>query len=280
MLNRRTLRIIFPQWQGGKSPTRHLGAQLLEFLAPDFNGETLHIPVTAPEDAGVEDTLTVQGIRGHGAIVKHLRLAKKEISTRNPDRIVILGGDCGAMVAPFHHLSQRYGEKLGLLWIDAHPDLWDATNNSNFNAMTVSALLAECAPDINREITHPVRFENIHWVGLRSDLSDAIRRLPQALAQSTSASEANISSTSVLEWVQKTGISKLAIHLDLDSLDPAQFSLLAVPEPDGLRFEAIARLCQDLSEAVDIVGFGVAEHAPEELSQLRKLLTGLPLFQG
>ena len=275
-----TIRIVFPQWQGGTTPTRYLGARLIEFLAPSFDGETVHIPVTAPEEAGAEDTSKVQGIHGYHVVLNNLRAAKNEISTRNPDRIVVVGGDCSVMIAPFHHLSQRYGEDFGVLWIDAHPDLWDATNNAYLNAMAVSALLGECAPDINREITHPVRLEKIHWVGLRSELSDEIRHMPQALAQRTTASEANISSQSVLDWIQQAGITKLAIHLDLDSLDPAQFALVRVPVPDGLRFEAIARLCQDLSEVVDIVGFGVAEHAPAQLLQLRDVLARLPLFQG
>ena len=275
-----TLRIVFPQWQGGTTPARYLGAQLLEFLAPSFGGETVHIPVTAPEDAGAEDTSKLQGIHGYHVVLNNLRTAKNEISTRNPDRIVVVGGDCSVSIAPFHHLSQRYGEDFGVLWIDAHPDLWDASNNSYLNAMAVSALLGECAPDMNREITHPVRLEKFHWVGLRSELSNEIRRLPQALTQRTTASEANSSSRSVLDWIQQAGITKLAIHLDLDSLDPEQFTLVRVPVPDGLYFETIVRLCQDLSEAVDIVGFSVAEHAPVQLMQLRSMLARLPLFQG
>jgi len=280
MSKSRTIRVVFPEWQGGQIPSYNLGSQLLEFLAPNFNGETIRIPVNPPEDAGEEDTRTIQGIDGHDAVLKHLRIAKKLISAHYPDRIVVIGGDCSTMVAPFHFLSKRYGDEFGLLWLDAHPDLWDGTNNSHYNAMTISALLGECSPAINREITHPIGLEKVHWVGLRSELNDAIRHLPIALTQSTPASDANVSSKSIINWIHEKGISKLAIHFDLDVLDPNQFTLTAVPEAEGLRLETIARLCKDLSEVVDIVGFGVAEHAPKQLLNLRNLLEELPLFKG
>jgi hypothetical protein len=34
-----------------------------------------------------------------------------------------LGGDCLVDLAPIAYLSERYGDYLAVLWVDAHPDV-------------------------------------------------------------------------------------------------------------------------------------------------------------
>ena len=46
--NDKTLRLIFPQWQGGNNPPYYLGAQLLSWLAPEPSGPVEEVPVAAP----------------------------------------------------------------------------------------------------------------------------------------------------------------------------------------------------------------------------------------
>lgn len=44
----KTLRLIFPQWQGGNNPPYYLGSQLLSFLSPEAKGPVEIVPVELP----------------------------------------------------------------------------------------------------------------------------------------------------------------------------------------------------------------------------------------
>lgn len=51
--NDKTLRLIFPQWQGGNNPPYYFGSKLLAWLAPDPTGPVEEVPVTSPTDASL-----------------------------------------------------------------------------------------------------------------------------------------------------------------------------------------------------------------------------------
>lgn len=274
-----TARIICEEWQGGQIPAYNLGARLLSQLAPpDPSAATLHVPVTPPEDATPADTETVHGVDGYAAVTGHLRTVATWLADRDPDRVAVLAGDCSVAVAPFDFLSGRYGASLGVVWIDAHPDLWTPSNNSHFNAMAVSALLGDCPEVTAGTLAHPVHIDRVHWVGLRAELDPSMARLPAALAQRTQPAELAASPAQVGKALAARGVTRLAVHIDLDSLDPAEFTGLAVPEPGGITFASLTALITDLAGAFDIVGICVAEHAPRQLVRLRSLLAALPLL--
>ena len=45
----KTLRLLFPQWQGGKNAPYFFGAQLLSRLAPEANGPVEEVHVARPD---------------------------------------------------------------------------------------------------------------------------------------------------------------------------------------------------------------------------------------
>lgn len=44
----KTLRLLFPQWQGGNNPPYHLGSLLLSYLSPGADGPIESVPVDEP----------------------------------------------------------------------------------------------------------------------------------------------------------------------------------------------------------------------------------------
>ena len=46
----KTLRLLFPQWQGGDNPPYYLGSKLLAWLAPPSAGPVEEVPVDVPTD--------------------------------------------------------------------------------------------------------------------------------------------------------------------------------------------------------------------------------------
>lgn len=129
--NTSTIRLIYPQWQGGnvaamvpevKDPDDaargyYLGAQLLDFLAPCGGQETLTVPVSTQ----IGERRVTDGVLDRDVILRQTKAALEMLRASDPGRIVTLGGDCSVSVVPFTYLAAKYGGDVAMVWIDAHP---------------------------------------------------------------------------------------------------------------------------------------------------------------
>ena len=99
-------------------------------------------------------------------------------------------------------------------------------------------------------------------------------------------------SAPVLDWISEQRIQHVAIHFDLDVLDPLVFRPLNFNEP-GLPPDAYAgvargrmlpdqvvRLLNDVGRACDVVGLAITEHLPWDTLAMRDMLRQLPLMRG
>jgi arginase len=68
------------------------------------------------------------------------------------------------------------------------------------------------------------------------------------------------------------GIDKLAIHVDLNVLEPADFPAIGWPSPGGLAPAVLVRTLRDLGRSFDVVGVGLTEYRPTELATVRDIL--------
>jgi arginase family enzyme len=137
----KTLRLHMPQWQGGNMHDYYFGSRLLVWLAPPPDGPVETVPVPEPKSG---KTLKLEnGILGRGALIRQARAAREAIEIHRPDRIVTLGGDCLIDLAPIAYLNTRYGGNLGVLWVDAHPNVLTPKNFAQGNAQVLGALLGK-----------------------------------------------------------------------------------------------------------------------------------------
>lgn len=176
-----TLRLIFPQWQGGESTNianyvndlvpeeaaqgYYLGAQLLQWLAPAGNAPTATVPVSLDR----ADTATENGIFTYAPLVRQLRAALDIIRVHAPRKIVTLGGECAVSVAPFAYLAAQYSDDLAVIWLDAPPDLRVPFEDySGFHAMALTALLGKGDADIIAQLPAKIAPERALIIGLRA----------------------------------------------------------------------------------------------------------------
>ncbi len=94
----------------------------------------------------------------------------------------------------------------------------------------------------------------------------------------------------MLDWFQSTGAHRLAIHFDLDVLDPSLFRALLFAQPGipadafadiaqgRLTMAQIVRLLDDVATVADVVGLGITEHLPWDAVALKTMLAKLPLL--
>ena len=284
-----TIRLVYPQWQGGDIARRideiedkalaargyALGARLLDALAPKCGQESLTVPV----DLTPGPRTVTEGVLDRAPILRQTRAVLAMLDARAPARIVTLGGDCSTSVAPFTWLAAHTAEPLALLWLDAHPDITlPGDPYPGWHAMALAACLGHGDPTLLAALPAKLPADHVLLAGLCDWERDEIRARQQAFGLRHLSPEAlNESPTPVLEALHAIGARKLLVHLDLDVLDPAEIRL-AVGTSGKLTLAALTTLMVALNQTCDIVGLTIAEPMPRDALRLQRLLAALPLL--
>lgn len=283
-----TLRLNFPQWQGGTEPAYRFGAELLRWLAPPHDGpeETVAVPAADTQPLAID-----RGIMARAVLLSQARAARAAIEKHQPDRIVTLGGDCLIDLAPMAYLNRRYGQKLGVLWVDAHPDVMSAAEFSHAHAHVLGMLLGRGDADFTAEVGRKLDPSQVMIAGMSAWTSDEGRILQELGVRHTPAADITVSSRPIVDWIRAECITHVAVHFDLDVLDATHFSPLLFNKPDlpegafdgiiqgTMRLEQVVRLLQDVSGVCDLVGLGIAEFLPWDMLRLKNALASLPIMR-
>jgi arginase len=238
-----------------------------------------------------------EGIIGRHAVFEQAAHARRLIDKHDPERLIVLGGDCGVDLAPFAYLSERYDD-LAVLWLDTHPDIMIKEVYPNSHAHVMGSLMGQGDEQMASLVRRPVKPENTFFAG-RLDTDES---LPAVLAMETEffnrlnlrgASPDELAETSepILNWIASIRSKHIAIHFDLDVLDPFLFRSLLFSNPDPnvptivgspsgrMKINQVIRLLDDVSKHIEIVGLGITEHLPWDALNLKQMLTNLPLLK-
>lgn len=283
----KTLRLLIPQWQGGNNPAYFLGAKLLAWLAPSNQNTTLiEVPIEAYDGKKLP---LEKGVIAHSTLLQQQRATQEIIFQHQPDKIIVFGGDCLVSQAPFAYLNDKYNGKLGVLWIDAHPDVSTPQMHQQVHAMVLGNLLGEGEKEFASEVKVPLKPELIMYAGLLDPSDPEVKIIDRLNIRQAGPEELAENSQPVLNWLKEQQIKHLAIHLDLDVLDPTLFSSLLFAQPEGndieapvgkMTFKQVARLIKDVDKQTDIVGLSIAEHLPWDAINLQNFLAELPIFNN
>jgi arginase len=286
-----TLRLLWPQWQGASADNIDallpefpheearlgytIGTDVLQAVLPPHHGPTDTVPVTF----GDEGLDSVDGVDAKGAVLRQLGAALEVIGRHDADRIVTLGGECSVSVAPFTALADRYGDDVAVVWIDSHPDVGTpASEYHGYHAMAVSAITGHGDRDVLELLPAVVDPSRVALAGLHSWTEDDF---PNAAAWGITTfwpDDLRTDSDALLAWLRSTGCSKVAIHLDVDTVDGDEVVLGLGAESGGLTTTQVRRLVDDLGSTADVVGVTVAEYIPRQVMAVRGLLSGFPLL--
>lgn len=286
-----TLRLIYPQWQGGdiakwitevKDPEQasrgyYLGAHLLDFLAPSTGQKTLTVPVSTEKC----NRVVTDGVLDRDAIAQQTRAALDILDIENPDRIVILGGECSVSVVPFTWLASKYPDDVAVIWIDAHPDITlPGDVYPAYHAMAVTALMGDGDKKILGQLPAKIDPSRILFVGLRDWERDEIKVRQNEYGIKHLTPEETVSgSEKVIEWLRNTGASNVAIHFDMDVLDPNEIIAAVGVVPCGMKIAEVVRVINDVAKEKNLVGLTVAEPMPRTAIILKEMLNQLPLLK-
>jgi arginase len=283
---KKTLRLNMPQWQGGDRPAYRVGSQVLAAIAPEPQGPVETIAVPRPAEVRPVEG----GIVWRKDLLDQLTAARSAILRHKPEAIVTLGGDCLIDLAPIAYLSERYGDDLAVLWVDAHPDVMGPAQWQNAHAHVLAMLMGEGDPDFVAAVSQPLDPRHILYVGLTETTPFETGFIEKHGLAHLGPEDLAASPEPVLAWLRATGAKRVAVHFDVDVLDPAYYDFLIFRNPSDppdalegvargrMHFAQVSLILNAVNAEADIVGLAIAEFLPWSMIEFAKSLDTLPLL--
>ncbi|MGV8969468.1 MAG: arginase family protein [Microbacteriaceae bacterium] len=264
--------IVVPQWQGSSSSR----AMRLVDGALAIRGDlpaTATTTVDVPLEAG--DELTT-GIARYGSIqITHerVRAAVAQASAAGASWLLTIGGDCSVELGAIGHVLEKANataikqsgaiepNPIAVVWFDAHPDANTPASSPSgaFAGMVVRALTGEGMPGLLPSV--PLDPARIVFVGVRDvDAGEEDFIAEHSIAMISAADLAE--SQSLIVAIAATGATDVYVHIDLDVLDPSEFTAHDSPVPFGLSTTTLLESIRALRKNFTLVGAGITQFAP------------------
>ncbi|MEO6941771.1 MAG: arginase family protein [Terrimesophilobacter sp.] len=246
--------LVVPQWQGsGSSRALQLtdGANALQGDLPVSKTTVVDVPLGAGESLG-------SGVRRISAIQTVRDRFAEALQNRSGVTITV-GGDCGVEVAAIPHALTAHPD-LAVVWFDAHPDVNtpESSPSGAFNGMVLRTILGDGFPSLVP--VNPLPTSRVILAGTRAFDEPEAEWIAERGIRMLSPDELN--PESLVAAIEATGANTVYIHIDLDVLDPAEFSSLGYPEPFGVSLTTLLKSIRALGARFELVGAGICEFAP------------------
>ncbi len=168
---------------------------------------------------------------------------------------LVLGGDHSITIPVFRGQRDKFSAKrLGVLWLDAHPDLCDEFAGSKLSHACV----------LRRGLEFGIEAKDVCMVGLRSWEEQEIDLIENGGLRVYAAEDvADRGMRSVANEI-RAGLAKCdAIHIsvDIDCLDPGFAPGTGIPDSGGLTPRDVITLLKSL-EGLPLAGLDLVEVAP------------------
>ncbi len=199
------------------------------------------------------------------------RLLSETCHTILANRVVPINilGDHAASIGTVS-ASSKFSDNLGLIWVDAHPDINTplTTLSGNIHGMPIAALLSlfdSPLGDIQFKGAK-VKKENIVYLGLRDiDEAEQIFLNELEITYYTFDKVKELGLDSILEAINKKfeNIDLLHISLDMDSMDPLLVPAVSVPVKSGFTPSEVVMILEHLITTNKIIAVDIVEYNPQ-----------------
>jgi arginase len=202
------------------------------------------------------------------------RVAKRVEAAVNDGRFpLVLGGDHAQAIGTVAGIAQALkarGERLGVIWVDAHTDMNtpQSSPSGNIHGMPLAVLFGEGPPELIELIGGgPVlRPEDVCIIGARAvDAGEvALVRDMGVGVYPMSELDDRGSNVCVREAIERVSANTGGIHLsfDLDGVDPDYAPGVGTPVPGGLTLRESHHICELVSRSGKLIGMEMVELNP------------------
>jgi len=186
--------------------------------------------------------------------VRDFELVREKVATL-PNVPIVLGGDHSISIPVFQAQCERYqGGRLGVLWVDAHPDLCDVFTGSKFSHACV----------LRRALEFGIEPQEVCLVGVRSwedQEIDLIENGGLNVYSAAQVAERGMKSVASRVYNKLSDCDAVHISLDIDCLDPAFAPGTGIPDSGGLTSREVITLIKSL-HGLPLIGLDIVEVSP------------------
>ena len=262
------LTLIYPQWQGS------IDNEALYNGAYNLSENIQGLP--SPHEVEVASFYEISRhgpIAGEEDIINQLHNACEILDSENPERILLLGGDCSTDSAPATWLNHKFGDSLALIWFDAHPDLNtpETSQSGRLQGMALSTVLGMTGNKINEVLSLPLKPAQIFCAGPRVFDPPELDFLTTNKISFFGPGELERDPAYLARKIVQAGYSKVYIHLDVDAVNPMGFPHCKPSPPAGLLFGNLLKIIEELHIKLKISGLGITEFHPGNARGIEKV---------
>ena len=289
-----TLRLYYPVWQGGMSPLILESAPMIKMLLPQGNNcETAEVPISKEINKEIESK---DGVNEPTILLKQIKAAEQILEIKKPEKIITLGGDCSSSQVPFDYLHGKYGSDVGIIWMDAHPDISTPKQLHNEHTMVLGNLLGDGAEEFAKIVKNKFSYNKVMYAGLVYEGAFDYEKeyITKNKIRYAIPEELKENSNKIISWIKEESIKYLCIHWDLDVLSPNDFRSIFSAEPvkEGekseyadfgyaigkMAFKEAVRMICDVSKEAKLVGLTIAEYKPWDIYYIKNELKKIEIF--
>ena len=280
----KTIRLLYPDYLSGGLETYYFGANLLAHILPENKNQPLIKVEIPPPDGQKHDV--IDGIYAKNEVIAGIKHAMEVIEKEKPDKIITIGGNCMVSQAPFDYLHGVY-ENLGMIWIDAHPDVSTVKNNyPNAHAMVLGSLMGYGDSSLS-DLMKNEKFKasEIMYVGLQELHDYQEKFLIDMNIDYKVQVEEFVSDRDIKNFMDR--FEHILIHLDIDVLDATLFHSTYFANKDlvgdgsgsgKMTMEKLSDVLSFITNHTDVVGFTIAEYLPFDEYKLYNIFSKIKLF--
>lgn len=280
----KTIRLLYPDYVGGGLDTYYFGANMLAHILPENENQPLLKVKITPPDGKQRDVSG--GIYARDEVVAGIQQAMKVIEGAKPDRIITIGGNCIVSQAPFDYLHGIY-DNLGIIWIDAHPDVSTVKDGyPNAHAMVLGSLMGHGDSALTSLMQHKkFKSDEVLYIGLQEMHDYQEKFLKDMNVDFAVQTEAFVSEDQTKTFMKR--FDHILIHLDIDVLDANLFhsTYFANKELVGdgggsgrMTVEKLSGILKCITDNADVVGFTIAEYLPFDEHKLHNMFADIKIF--
>jgi len=169
---------------------------------------------------------------------------------------LVIGGDNSVSIPAIEAFAQRHGNDVGILWFDAHPDLFEAYDgNPDSHACALRRAMA------NSGLTG----SQVMLLGTRSYAEEELRFMEEERIECITAADWLASTPDKIAsriFERLKGFSAIYWAVDIDGFDPSCAPGTGYPMPAGVSAEAFFQLQERLLARLPIRAMDITEVAP------------------
>lgn len=174
---------------------------------------------------------------------------------------VVIGGNHTVSIGSIKAFSE-YFKNISVLQLDAHADLRQSYEGSEFNHACAMARARECAPIVQ--------------VGIRSMSVD---ELPFAEKDRMFCSHELYYDKKLYKKALDKLSENVYITIDLDVFDPSIMPSTGTPEPGGPEYFELMHFLRDVIKSRNVVGFDVVELCPSSTNKAPDFMAAKIIYQ-